>query len=586
MLTQKLRQLLRKFTTGFIVLAVIAGFFAPAEGVWAATYETLVVSGGGSLTMAPGEKKMVQVEFLNRSDFTWKNDGPGYISLYTHAPKYRKSVFDPGTWLSGTQVKRIREASVKKGEKATMSFELRAPTTPGTYTEVFKLASESRAWFETGEVKYTITVKEKTVETTPAPVAVVKPKAEITAMTADRVKLTAGKSVFFTVAVKNTGTTTWNSTSLGTVAKVETPVKPGEVATLSFRLKAPETNGTHKVAYTLEVDGSAVEGTVVEIPVEVTGGAGEVANTPVDPSVESSDTANYVEEPMMRIAFLIVDEETDNEVVITSNESAFTVTDLSGAVLAERAVGQTVRAWYTNGTYYYEVDGATSSVSGGIRFVPSTANAVMLVKNFDRRLTRNAKFADNEYRNILELRHNDHKDRTWLINELPLEWYLRGLAETSNASPIEYQKALITSARTYAYYHYTHATKYKKEFFHISSYSWDQVYNGYGQEKRAPKITEAVEATRGLVVTYEGDLAVTPYFSRSDGRTRDWNEVWSGSVPWAKSVEVPCDKGKTLWGHGVGLSASGAICFANEGMTGEQILKHFFTGIELTKKWK
>jgi len=52
------------------------------------------------------------------------------------------------------------------------------------------------------------------------------------------------------------------------------------------------------------------------------------------------------------------------------------------------------------------------------------------------------------------------------------------------------------------------------------------------------------------------------------------------------SVEVPCDAGKTLWGHGVGMSASGALCMANQGQTWDQILKHFYTGIDLTKKWE
>ncbi len=88
------------------------------------------------------------------------------------------------------------------------------------------------------------------------------------------------------------------------------------------------------------------------------------------------------------------------------------------------------------------------------------------------------------------------------------------------------------------------------------------------------------------MVTYQGATAITPYFSRSDGHTRDWSEVWAGDVPWVKGVVVPCDKGKTLWGHGVGMSASGALCMANQGMTYQEILKFFYTGIDLTQIWK
>jgi stage II sporulation protein D len=163
---------------------------------------------------------------------------------------------------------------------------------------------------------------------------------------------------------------------------------------------------------------------------------------------------------------------------------------------------------------------------------------------------------------------------------------LYGLAETSNISHMEYQKALVTVARTYATYHWERATKYKNEYFTISSYSWDQVYNGQGHADRAPRIVQAVDDTRGIIVTYEGDVAVTPYFSHSDGRTRSWSEVWGGDVPWCQSVEVPTDVGRALWGHGVGLSAYGALAMANDGSTFEEILKYFYQGIDLNVHWE
>ena len=149
----------------------------------------------------------------------------------------------------------------------------------------------------------------------------------------------------------------------------------------------------------------------------------------------------------------------------------------------------------------------------------------------------------------------------------PFELYLRGLAETSEISPFEYQKALHTAARTYANYHIRRNTKHGG-VFHIDA-KYDQVYRGYGAEARSPSITRAVNETRGKIVTYNGELAITPYFSRSDGRTRSWGEVWYGgsNYPWLVSVPVPWDEeaGRTLWGHGVGLSATGALDAANDG---------------------
>ena len=165
---------------------------------------------------------------------------------------------------------------------------------------------------------------------------------------------------------------------------------------------------------------------------------------------------------------------------------------------------------------------------------------------------------------------------------------MKGLGETSNSSAFEYQKALLTAARTFAFYHWEHNTKRVKEFFHITGYADDQVYRGYDHEMRSPNIVRAAEESRGAIVTYQGRLALTPYFSRSDGRTRDWSEVWYGTVDWLKSVPTPCDqrKGRQLWGHGVGMSATEALCMAGEqGMNWTSILKYFYTGTEVTRRW-
>jgi len=254
-----------------------------------------------------------------------------------------------------------------------------------------------------------------------------------------------------------------------------------------------------------------------------------------------------------------------------------------GVLLGSYGKGEKVRVAYEGGRYAYGDADKTSA--SPLRFVPKTDHAVMTVANFDARETRNSSRASNTYRNVLEIRYNSVYERTWVINELKMEYYLRGLAETSNISHLEFQKALLTAARTYAYYHWQRATKHKAEGYHVDAYL-DQVYRGYGQEEITPRITESVEATRGRIVTYEGATAITAYFSRSDGRTRDWSEVWGGNIPWSKGVPVPCDEGKTLWGHGVGMSASGALCMANQGQTYDQILKHFYTGIDLNKKWQ
>lgn len=588
-------------TVGAITALIIGGLFF-SHITLATTYGAtpVTLSGSGILTMAPGEIQEVSVSFQNTGDLAWSNDGAGYISLYTYEPKYRKSVFDPGSWLGPTQVKRIREASVAPKGVATMTFQLHAPATEGTYTETFKLASEDRAWIEGGEIKLSIKVEsvKLNVENQENESDYL---GEITVKSANAVKAKAGSAILFTVGVKNTGAKVWSSYSIdeaeiaiastglddfshpswagSQLAYASETVAPGAVAYISFAFKAPETNGSHTASFKFRANDYDVA--QIDIPVEVTGGASEAIK-----SEEVEVTENLEDEPMLRVGILIVDEETDNEVVITSGESDFELTDTEGNLLAELTEGESVTTYYSNGYYYFDRGKGLEKSSYGLRFIPIEENAVMEIANFDYRETRNGGRAYNLYRNILELRYNDYKDRTWVINELPIEMYLRGLAETSNVSHSEYQEALVTAARTYAYYHFFHGTKRGKEFMHVVAYADDQVYRGYDHEIVSPRIVEAVETTRGEVVTYEGNLAITPYFSRSAGKTYDWSEVWGGDVPWCKGVEVPWEKGGTLWGHGIGMSALGALRMANEGYTSEEILKYFYTGIELTKKWK
>jgi stage II sporulation protein D len=162
---------------------------------------------------------------------------------------------------------------------------------------------------------------------------------------------------------------------------------------------------------------------------------------------------------------------------------------------------------------------------------------------------------------------------------------MRGLAETSNGSPMEYHKALVTAARTFAYFVQKTGGKHASRHFDVTTGAGDQVYKGYVSELVRPNVVRAVEETRGTVVTYEGDVAVTPYFSRSDGRTRSYSEVWGKHNPWLVSKPAPYDEGKTLWGHGVGMSASDAVGRAESGATWQEILKYYYTGIELSQRY-
>ncbi len=124
------------------------------------------------------------------------------------------------------------------------------------------------------------------------------------------------------------------------------------------------------------------------------------------------------------------------------------------------------------------------------------------------------------------------------VNSLPLDTYLQGVVpdESPPSWPIEALKAQAVAARTYAV-----ATMKPGATFDLYPDTRSQVYGGVAAE--APSTNEAVGATRGEVVTYDGQPVVTFFFSTSGGRTEDVENTPLGNEPkpWLKSVDDPYD---------------------------------------------
>lgn len=219
------------------------------------------------------------------------------------------------------------------------------------------------------------------------------------------------------------------------------------------------------------------------------------------------------------------------------------------------------------------------SSSVDVRFA-ARSGGIVTVENFENHPAWDVELNDNEFRGAIEVARSSDGS-TWVVNVLRLGAYVRGIAETSDYSPVEYQKALAVAARTYTVYNMLSRSKHPGEPYILDSTANDQVYRGYGLEKRAPAWAASARSTRGQILTYDGEVIVAPYFSSSDGRTRAWSEVWNGDKPWAVSVDDPGCIGLALSGHGVGMSGTGGVYFADTGYTFEQILYHYYTGVDV-----
>lgn len=124
-----------------------------------------------------------------------------------------------------------------------------------------------------------------------------------------------------------------------------------------------------------------------------------------------------------------------------------------------------------------------------------------------------------------------------LVNVLGLEPYLWGVVprEMPDRWPAEALQAQAVVARTYALGHVEHGGD-----FDLYADTRSQVYGGIAAESAPAR--EAVNATAGQVVLYDGDLAQTFFFSSSGGRTANVQDVWSSKgVPYLVSVPDPYD---------------------------------------------
>ena len=133
-----------------------------------------------------------------------------------------------------------------------------------------------------------------------------------------------------------------------------------------------------------------------------------------------------------------------------------------------------------------------------------------------------------------------------VVNVLTLEDYVNGVIcyEMGPSWPLEALKAQAVCARTYALRNMGSHSSYG---FDICNSTYCQVYRGMGNGSASysPSKTsmQAVEETEGLVVTYNGKLAETPYSASFGGASEDAYYVWgsdtTNTYPYLRGVEDP-----------------------------------------------
>ena len=193
------------------------------------------------------------------------------------------------------------------------------------------------------------------------------------------------------------------------------------------------------------------------------------------------------------------------------------------------------------------------------------------------------------------------------VQDMPLEEYLTGvvLGEMPASFETEALKAQAVVARTYTLKSSKHENAAVcTDYACCQAYCSPEDYLAAGHtQEELDKVTEAVAATRGMVLTYEDKLIDATYFSCSGGRTEDALAVWGSDIPYLQAVDSPGEEDATHYIDtvqftaaefqtklGVQLSGSpgswiGAVTYTNGGGVDTiQIGNVAYSGTELRQK--
>lgn len=142
------------------------------------------------------------------------------------------------------------------------------------------------------------------------------------------------------------------------------------------------------------------------------------------------------------------------------------------------------------------------------------------------------RFNEKPYRGKIEVFANTHGTVT-VVNVIGLEDYVRGVVPNELSYPaLEALKAQAIAARTYAL---KNRGQFGSEGFDLLPTTRSQVYRGLSSE--TPLTTRAVDETRGIVATYNGEPINALYTSTCGGRTEDAGNIFNGDIPYLRGRE-------------------------------------------------
>lgn len=523
-----------------------------------------------------GKKAGVSLKIKNTGTETWSSSTYLKVDTDADADEIITMARD-----SKKGVATMKETSVAPGKIATFTFSVTATSEGGlAYFEAVPMINGVEKGAQIIDLGFFVEGKEKTRSSGSSSSSDNDDDdedEEIIQETYEDLNFEPGEEKYIWVKVKNTGTQTWTATGsnpfslaftkaqgmqTGTPRISFSNLKPGSTSRIFFSLTAPEEEGTHTLSIRPRLGSSNLSTDAYALKITVGAEEEFEATTYKNPIRIKLTPNNEVGSP------------------IVSSSTSFAV--YAGEEELETFKANS-RVRVTPGESFTVSSGSKRWTSDEpIRFVPEDGG-IMKIMTMEQKASWDPSINDNQFRGTIEVREVENE--TILINELPLEEYLMGMAEETNETPEEKLKTMSVLARSYAYYYLTQADKFPgMPYDGEDDPNTFQKYLGYGYELRHPNVVAAAQATEGTVVAYKGKVIKTPYFSKSDGvATKSAKAVWGWTdTPYLISVPDPYCESSSFAGHGVGLSGCGAKSLAEEGWSFEEIIKYYYTGVELS----
>jgi stage II sporulation protein D len=146
------------------------------------------------------------------------------------------------------------------------------------------------------------------------------------------------------------------------------------------------------------------------------------------------------------------------------------------------------------------------------------------------------RFNDKPFRGKIEVFANARGALT-VVNVIGLEDYIRGVVPNELSYPaIEALKAQAIAARTYAM---RNRGQFSSEGYDLLPTTRSQVYRGLSSE--TVLTSRAVEETRGMIATYNGEPINALYTSTCGGRTEDAENIFNQAVPYLRGRECAAE---------------------------------------------